>query len=251
LMEDNCRQYEELDWLFRRMVRKFVKERDKIAVEGIPLPAMLILHKINRDGEQKLGDLAEQLDFSPGAITMLCDKLEKKGYAVRRRLPEDRRAVALGITQEGRRLLARQHGLSRESNQLLFFKFTQQELAVLKKAFIRITDNLAGYADAILRTAKANEARREEGAVDTAAAQADKKPVSALLNLCKERSIWDTRPSIRRERPSICRRKRGAATRSPRRVSPREGRSGRCGCHVSVWKPGDDVHAGKRVRRVL
>lgn len=172
-MEDNCQQHEELDWLFRRMVRKFVKERDKIAVEGIPLPAMLILHKIGRDGEQKLGDLAEQLDFSPGAITMLCDKLEKKGYAVRRRLPEDRRSVALGITEEGRRLLARQRGLSRASIQLLFSEFTQQELAVLKKAFIRITDNLAGYADAILRTAKANEARREEagGAADTAAAR--------------------------------------------------------------------------------
>jgi len=161
-MEDNCQQYEELDWHFRRMVRKFVKERDKIAVEGIPLPALLILHKIARDGEQKLGDLAEQLDFSPGAITMLCDKLERKGYAARRRLAEDRRSVALGITEEGRRLLMRQRGLSRASIRYLFSGFTPEELEVLRKAFIRIADRLPGYADAILRQAKENEMRHGE-----------------------------------------------------------------------------------------
>ena len=42
---------EEIDWLFRRMVRKFVKERDKVSVEGIALPGLLILTKIARDGE--------------------------------------------------------------------------------------------------------------------------------------------------------------------------------------------------------
>lgn len=179
-MDDHCQMddegwplYEEIDWHFRRMVRKFVKERDKIAVEGIPLPALLILHKINRDGEQKLGDLAEQLDFSPGAITVLCDKLEKRGLAVRRRLEEDRRSVALGITEDGRRLLNRQRGLSRASTRLLFSGFAAGELETLRKAFIRIADRLPGYADAILRRAKENEARRGDGAADRSSAQAE------------------------------------------------------------------------------
>lgn len=69
---------ERTDWLFRKMVRRFVKERDRISVEGISLPGMLILHKIIREGEQRLGDLAEQLDFTSGAITALTDKLEKR-----------------------------------------------------------------------------------------------------------------------------------------------------------------------------
>ncbi|MGR6008534.1 hypothetical protein ACT7CZ_07990 [Bacillus cereus] len=37
---------EETDWLFLKMVRKFVKERDKIKIEGIMLPGILILNKI-------------------------------------------------------------------------------------------------------------------------------------------------------------------------------------------------------------
>ncbi|EFU40348.1 transcriptional regulator, MarR family protein [Paenibacillus vortex V453] len=59
---------EEADWHFRRMVRRFVKERDKISVGGISLPGLLILNTIHRDdGEQRLGELAEQLDFTSGA----------------------------------------------------------------------------------------------------------------------------------------------------------------------------------------
>ncbi|WHY69625.1 hypothetical protein [Neobacillus sp. SuZ13] len=37
---------EKADWLFRKMVRKFVKERDKINIEGIMLPGFMILKKI-------------------------------------------------------------------------------------------------------------------------------------------------------------------------------------------------------------
>ncbi|WP_217563305.1 MarR family transcriptional regulator, partial [Paenibacillus sp. GbtcB18] len=86
--------YEGADWLFRRLVRKFVKERDKISVEGIALPGMLILDSIHSQGEQRLGELAEQWDFTSGAVTALCDKLEGGGYAVRKRRGSDRRPVA-------------------------------------------------------------------------------------------------------------------------------------------------------------
>lgn len=64
---------EEADWHFRKVVRRFVKERDKISVEGISLPGLLILNTIFRDGEQRLGELAEQLDFTSGAVTAICD----------------------------------------------------------------------------------------------------------------------------------------------------------------------------------
>jgi len=62
--DKHWQQLEETDWLFRKVVRRFVKERDRVTVEGISLPGMLILHKIIREGEQRLGDLAEELDFT-------------------------------------------------------------------------------------------------------------------------------------------------------------------------------------------
>uniref|UniRef100_UPI00403F58AC MarR family winged helix-turn-helix transcriptional regulator n=1 Tax=Paenibacillus sp. FSL K6-1096 TaxID=2921460 RepID=UPI00403F58AC len=101
------------DHLFRKMVRRFVKERDRVSVEGVALPGMLILHKIIRDGEQRLSDLAEELDFTSGAITALSDKLEAGGYTVRRRKEDDRRTVLLDITACGREMVERNGRASR------------------------------------------------------------------------------------------------------------------------------------------
>ncbi|MEY9096732.1 MarR family transcriptional regulator [Paenibacillus sp. RC84] len=142
--------YEEADWLFRRLVRKFVKERDKISVEGITLPGMLILNSIHSQGEQRLGELAEQLDFTSGAVTALCDKLEAGGYAVRKRSESDRRSVALDITDKGRELLRRNGGLSAHMIGILFGGFTPEELG-RQIVFLRsLLEKLDGFAEAVL-----------------------------------------------------------------------------------------------------
>lgn len=147
---------EEIDWLFRRMVRKFVKERDKVSVEGIALPGLLILTKIVRDGEQKLGDLAEQLDLTSGAITALCDKLEEKGFATRRRAEEDRRTVFLDITDQGRELLVRNRNISQRAITHLFGEFTESELEAQIGFYKRISDHLEKFSETILALAKEN-----------------------------------------------------------------------------------------------
>ncbi|WP_084783935.1 MarR family winged helix-turn-helix transcriptional regulator [Paenibacillus sp. FJAT-26967] len=142
---------EEADWLFRRMVRKFVKERDKISVGGITLPGMLILNSIQREGEQRLGELAEQLDFTSGAVTALCDKLEAGGYAVRKRSATDRRAIALEITDRGRELIGRSSGISACMIEVLFSGYTQEELKHQIALSRRLLERLDGFAEAVLR----------------------------------------------------------------------------------------------------
>lgn len=49
--------------------------------------------------------LAEELDFTSGAITALSDKLEAGGYTVRKRKEGDRRTVMLDITDKGREMV--------------------------------------------------------------------------------------------------------------------------------------------------
>jgi len=153
---------EEIDWLFRRMVRKFVKERDRVSVEGVALPGLLILAKIVRDGEQKLGGLAEQLDLTSGAITALCDKLEDKGFAARRRAEGDRRTVLLDITDKGRELLARNRNISRRAITLLFGEFTESELETQIGFYERISESLEKFSETILALAKENAERPHE-----------------------------------------------------------------------------------------
>jgi DNA-binding MarR family transcriptional regulator len=147
---------EEADYLFRKMVRRFVKERDRVSVEGISLPGMLILQKIIREGEQRLGDLAEQLDFTSGAITALSDKLEAGGFTVRRRKEDDRRTVLLDITDKGREMVERNSNIGARCITLLFEGFTDGELELQSRFYERIIGNLEGFSDTLLKLAKQN-----------------------------------------------------------------------------------------------
>lgn len=140
---------EEADFVFRKLVRRFVKERDKITIEGVALPGMLILNAIAREGEQRLGELAERLDFTSGAVTAQCDKLEAAGYAIRKRSGSDRRSVALDITEKGKELLERTRCTGGYMIDLLFGSFSKEELDTLTKFNRRLLDHLDRFAEKV------------------------------------------------------------------------------------------------------
>jgi MarR family transcriptional regulator, organic hydroperoxide resistance regulator len=157
----------EADWYFRKMVRKFVKERDRITIEGITLPGMFILHKIIEDGEQRLSDLAEELDFTSGAITAVSDKLERRGLAMRQRLPADRRTVLLTVTDEGRAFYERHRNIGVACTTLLFGDVGREKLAQQITLYRNMTERLDGFSQAILEMAAVNEQEHQATTDDT------------------------------------------------------------------------------------
>ncbi|AOZ93140.1 MarR family winged helix-turn-helix transcriptional regulator [Paenibacillus crassostreae] len=156
-MEDSTwGRLQEADWLFRKMIRRYVKERDRVTVAGITLPGMLILHKIINEGEQRLGDLAEEFDFTSGAITALSDKLEKAGYTVRKRKEDDRRTVLLDVTDKGRELYDRNDNIGARCITLLFEGFTEEEIALQSRFYERMVSNLEKFSETLLTLGKQN-----------------------------------------------------------------------------------------------
>lgn len=90
----------------RRIVRAAeFAARDLSRVAGLTPSQMVVLQLIDRDGELSAGALAEAARLSQATVTALLDKLEDKGLVVRRRSAEDRRRVAVALTDEGRRVL--------------------------------------------------------------------------------------------------------------------------------------------------
>jgi DNA-binding MarR family transcriptional regulator len=67
------------------------------------LQALCIL---SAKGPQKCGDLAIDLEMTPGSITCIAALLEEEGYAMRTRSKLDRRSVTLSITDLGREAIA-------------------------------------------------------------------------------------------------------------------------------------------------
>ncbi len=147
---------EEADWLLRKMVRKFVKEREKINIEGIMLPGYLILKKIIDDGQQRLTDLAEELDLTSGAITALCDKLEKKGFAVRERKQKDRRIVWLDITDEGRDFVNRNNNIEIHVISVLFDGFSPAEIQLQIHLYKHLINNLENSSNTLMALIEEN-----------------------------------------------------------------------------------------------
>ncbi|HSE70981.1 MAG TPA: MarR family transcriptional regulator [Nocardioidaceae bacterium] len=62
----------------------------------------LVLLVFSRAGSLPLGKMGERLQVHPTSITSIIDRLESAGLVVRRRHPEDGRAVLAEITPQGR-----------------------------------------------------------------------------------------------------------------------------------------------------
>ncbi|WP_425415447.1 MarR family winged helix-turn-helix transcriptional regulator [Peribacillus loiseleuriae] len=70
--------------------------------------------------------MAEEFDFTSGSITALCDKLEERGFAVRKRHKEDRRIVWLDITDDGRDFINRNSNIWVTTISVLFDGFSKE-----------------------------------------------------------------------------------------------------------------------------
>ena len=67
----------------------------------------LVLLTFSSRGSLPLGKMGERLQVHPTSVTSIVDRLEAAGLVVRRRHPEDGRAVLAEITEEGRALVER------------------------------------------------------------------------------------------------------------------------------------------------
>ncbi|MOA35011.1 transcriptional repressor MprA [compost metagenome] len=97
------------------------------------------------------------MDFTSGAVTALCDKLEKKGLAERKRKENDRRTVWLEITVEGKAMLDRHRNIGTRSIMTLFDGMSPEQLEQQIALTTLIFNNLEHYAEALNQLAQDNE----------------------------------------------------------------------------------------------
>ncbi|GAB2738927.1 MarR family winged helix-turn-helix transcriptional regulator [Amycolatopsis magusensis] len=73
--------------------------------EQLPPGAVALLSLLHREGEQRLGRIAERLDVDPSVISRQVAPLERTGLVRRRPDPDDGRAGLLAVTADGARYL--------------------------------------------------------------------------------------------------------------------------------------------------
>ena len=101
----------------------------------------LVMVALANDAADTASSVCTVLSHDPGAMTRKIDALEKRGFVRRVRSAEDRRAIKLELTPEGRKLypkvLAAAVGISNE----FLEGFTKPEVRQLEAMLKRIYDN--------------------------------------------------------------------------------------------------------------
>ena len=97
---------------------------------GLDRTAYRCLDILDQEGPMTAGRLAERARLSPGAMTALLDRLEKRGFARRTRDTKDRRRVLVEVTPELRRMAAQIYGTPDEGADALA-GYTNEQLELL------------------------------------------------------------------------------------------------------------------------
>ncbi len=139
---------------------------------GLDRAAYRCLDILDQEGPMTAGRLAERARLSPGAMTALLDRLEKRGLARRTRDTKDRRRVLVEVTPEVRRMAAQLYGTPNEGADALA-AYTIEELEFLL-GFLR---GNAAYQEERMRrldALKAQEAHETKATDRDARAEAAK-----------------------------------------------------------------------------
>jgi DNA-binding MarR family transcriptional regulator len=121
---------------------------------GLDRTAYRCLDILDQEGPMTAGRLAERAPLSPGAMTALLDRLEKRGLARRTRDTKDRRRVLVEVTPQLRQMAAQLYGTPDEGADALA-AYTNEQLEFLI-GFLR--GNVA-YQEERMRRLEALKAR--------------------------------------------------------------------------------------------
>lgn len=105
---------------------------------GLTHPQYLVMLALWQRDEIGVKDLSRLLHLDPGTLSPLLKRLESAGLLTRRRSPSDERALAIGLTDEGRAL--RRRALAVPSAMLARLDMTEDDLVATNAVLHRIID---------------------------------------------------------------------------------------------------------------
>jgi DNA-binding MarR family transcriptional regulator len=98
-------------------------------------------HLVHKYMAGSTSQLCKGISYDPGAMTRMIDRLETKGFIKRTRCPEDRRAVNLELTAEGKAVFPKMRARVVGVLNRLLHGFTRDEARQLESFLQRILAN--------------------------------------------------------------------------------------------------------------
>jgi MarR family transcriptional regulator, organic hydroperoxide resistance regulator len=126
---------------FRRIFRAIQQYSEEVLKEfGVTGPQLWLLKTLRERDGASVGELSQKMYLHISTVSGIIDRLEEKGYVVRKRGMKDRRVVIIRLTPGGKNIISRApepaqgkllHGLQ---------KLSHQEVIELQEALRKIVD---------------------------------------------------------------------------------------------------------------
>lgn len=138
----SCTIQQPLGYLIVHVKRRLgeIMEQQLEPLELTAAQFVVIIHLVHQP-DTTPAEFSRILDYDPGAMTRLLDRIEKKGFIRRVQNPQDRRSVRLELTESGMALYPKiLPKICNAYNQLLH-GFSQDEARLLESMLQRILSN--------------------------------------------------------------------------------------------------------------
>jgi DNA-binding MarR family transcriptional regulator len=127
--------------LRRAMGATFARKRDAVLHRGVSRPQFIVLRVLSSGRASTPKELADILCVTPGNITGLIAKLERKGLVTRERDAEDRRVVRLKLTPKAQRGLDALRKAAHGAVSKAFEGWSTKDILALQKLLDRLAGN--------------------------------------------------------------------------------------------------------------
>ena len=126
-----------VDHLAKRIGDEHLKQIDLTQSQADMI--ILLAHESDKVFRQR--DIERALNYSNPTVTGLLNRLEQKGFIVRRVDPEDSRARIISLTDKALEIIEEIYQSIRRTEQMLLDGFSEEEIELLQPLMSRIAKN--------------------------------------------------------------------------------------------------------------
>ena len=125
----------------RRLFARRLTGEKWVTEAGLRPPSYGVLMTIDRLGPVSQKQISDQMGHDPSDLVPVIDSLERAGFLVRSRDPQDRRRYSLTLTAAGRRTLARFDAVAAEVEEDLLVPLDPDERQALRDLVQRVLEH--------------------------------------------------------------------------------------------------------------
>ena len=112
----------------------------KVSTLGVTAAQSMILRFLLEEGPMNSREIGEKTQLDSATLTGIIDRLAAQGLVSRAEHPDDRRAILVGLTENGTETARKVSALSEEANREFLKEFSREDEGKLRGFLVRIRD---------------------------------------------------------------------------------------------------------------